>query len=579
MRLKIVHIFFLISVFVMCPFIFLGQNKSTNIQTIDGKKYYIHKIEKSQSLYAISKLYNVSLDELYANNPDLKNGAKASQEIKIPAYNLPVQSTVITPTLSVDTNKYITHKVLKGETIYSISKKFNTSEKTLSSFNPLLTEGIKEGQLLILGEKNKKKNSPATTSKEQKNNVQVSTKEQREVKSTVLVKDIKPNSGNIDSTAFKPVSKPRKNSYNVALILPLQLDATINIDLPELVKNNGNFPMVPGLSIDFYLGFKRALDSLAGKEFDIHLEVYDIDEKDSLKLIELVANPSFKELDFIFGPFYANNFKIISKKAKELHIPLVSPIARQNKILFNNIYISKTNPSQFTLLDNLSDYCLDSLKNQNSNIILVQVNEKDKKELQFVNAFKKHYSEKLKTSGRGPKDSLMLVKGIAGLKNRISASSKNIIVMLSDNQVFAIDFITQLSMLAEKKDVVLCGWESLASMDNIDQEYLNGLRFTFPYQFNLSNLGAYKLLSDNYKVQQESMPGDYFYIGFDIAYYYLYHLREKGPDFIHNLNSHPLETNYMNFKYTRPDNTTGFDNQGVYIFRYNNYQLQKTGWK
>src|SRR4249919_1108009 len=60
-----------------------AQQRSTNIQVVNGKRFYIHKIEKKQSLYSISKLYNVSLDSIYKFNPELKAGAKADQEIKI----------------------------------------------------------------------------------------------------------------------------------------------------------------------------------------------------------------------------------------------------------------------------------------------------------------------------------------------------------------------------------------------------------------------------------------------------------------------------------------------------------------
>lgn len=558
-------------VFLLATCFTQAQVKSNNVQTVEGKKYIIHKIEKSQSLYAISKLYNVPLDDIYAVNPELKSGAKANQEIKIPV-NSPgytsSQPAAASTTVAVDTNKYITHKIQKGETLYSLIKKYNSSEKQLNAYNPTLSQGIKEGQILIVGEKTiRKKNNPAPA------------KEQKESKPQVLVKDIKPNTPLVDSSLFKPVSKPRKTSYNVALILPFRLDATLNLDLAELIKNKGNFPVVPALAIDFYLGFKRAMDSLSGKDFEINLEVYDIDDKDSLKIIELAASPKFKELDFIFGPLYAYGFKTISKKAKECHIPMVSPITQQNKILYNNIYISKTNPSQFTLMETLVDYCLDSLKNASTNVILMQLNDKDKKENQFVAAFRKRYNEQVKQRGKSSKDSITIARGLSGLKPVFASDKRNVVVALSGNQVLVTDFITQLSILADKKETILCGWENVSEMDNIDQEYLNQLSYTFPHQFNLTNTAAYKPLLDYYRMQQESAPGEYFYIGFDIAYYYLQNLKEKGPDFIHTLNTLPLETNYMNFKFTRPDNTTGFDNRGVYIFRYNNYQLQKTGWK
>jgi ABC-type branched-subunit amino acid transport system substrate-binding protein len=287
----------------------------------------------------------------------------------------------------------------------------------------------------------------------------------------------------------------------------------------------------------------------------------------------------FKDLDFIFGPLYANGFKNIAKKAKDLHIPIVSPIAQQNKFLFNNMYISKTNPSQFTLLEGLADYCMDSLVKNNANILLMAANDKDKKEMAFVNAFKKYYNDKQRAAGKSSKDTVRVVKGLAGLKAAYVPSVKNIIISLSNNQVFIADFTTQLAIFANNKDVVLCGWENTSSNDNIDQEYLNQLNYTFPHQYNLLSTASYSTVIDSYRQQQETTPGDYYFMGFDIAFYYLKNLKVNGPDFVHNLNALPLETNFMRFEFTRPDMLTGFDNRGMYIFKYNNYQLQKTGWK
>ncbi len=553
------------------PFSSPAQSKSSNIQVIDGKKYYIHKIEKSQSLYAISKLYGITLEDIYSLNPEAKKGTKINQEIKIlftgPA---PVaENTAQTP--AVDTLKYFTHKVSKGETVYSIIKKFNLSEKQLNDYNPTLTQGLKEGQLIVTGEKIKKKIS----AKEQKEKEK---EREKENKQHVIVKEIKPSPPAADSSLIKPVSKPKKTSYNIGLILPFQLESTIALDLQEMDKNTAPFPMLPGLSIDFYLGFKRAVDSLTSKDFEVSIDLFDIDDKDSLKLIELAASQRFRELDLVFGPLYANGFKVIAKKAKELHIPVVSPLATQNKVLYNNIYVSKTNPSQFTLLEALAAYCLDSLKSMSAPV-LISFNDKDKKEAQFVAAFKKYYNEHFKQSGRPAKDSIILAKGMTRLKPLIASGSHNLIVTLSNNPVFLTDFITQLSLQADKKNLVLCGWQNISEQDNIDQEYLNLLNFTFPCQFNISNKAAYKPLYDWYRSQQETVPAEYFFVGFDIAYYYLSNLRDKGPDFVHTLNTLPLETNYMNFKFTRPDNATGFDNCGAYIFKYNNYHLVKTGWK
>ncbi len=546
----------------------LCQTKSTNIQTIDGKKYYIHKIEKSQSLYSISKTYSVTLEEIYRLNPELKTtGAKAEQEIKIPLTPAPAPvSTATAATVGtfsqapIDTLKYLVHKVSKSETVYSITRKYGITEKQLANFNPGLTPVLHEGQLLAVGEKLRKK----------------AVRENKDSKSAVITKTAQ---ATVDSSLLKLISKPKKESYNVALILPFRFEQTLGLDLNDLLKTNSGFPNVPALAVDLYLGVKRAIDSLSSTGFSVNLQLYESDDKDSLKLVQIVNDPKFKDLDMIFGPLYASGFKTISKEAKARRIPIVSPITQQNKILFDNVYISKTNPSQFTLLESLADYCIDSLSKMNANVVLVLLSDKDKKELSFVNAFKKYYNEKQKVLGKTLKDTVTLARGINGVKAAYKANVKNVIVTLSANQVFLADFTTQLALFADRKDFLLCGWQNLTETDNIDQEYLNQFNFTFPYQFNITNLAAYKGIAKPYFEKMQTIPGEYYYLGYDMAWYYLKNLKDNGPDFIHHLQDLPMETNYMRFKYARPDNATGFDNRGVYIFRYNNYQLLKTGWK
>jgi LysM repeat protein len=531
--------------------------RSQVIETIEGKKYYIHKIEKKQSLYGISKLYNIPVDELYRANPELLEGAKAGQEIRIPYVEIQVQQPVPN---AIDSSRFITHRAGKGETIYSITKRFNISERELYAMNPgLATTGLKEGQLLVVGEKKKR-----------------AAKENRENKPVVTVSE-KPVQAPVDSSLFMPMHKASKRTYNVALILPFRLDQAKDLDPSQLAKTNTDFPNLPALSVDFYLGFKAAADSLATDSFKTVIRLYDIDEKDTTNLNKIVNEPAFSSTDIVFGPLHASGFKNVAKRAAELRVPMVSPITQQNKILFNNIYVSKTNPSQFTLMESLADYCADSLLPRGANFILAISERGDRKESVYTGAFRMYYNEKLKQRGR-PQDSIRIARGIEAVKLLYKPDVKNVVVMLSASQVFVADFSTQLAIFADKKDIMLCGWQSVTEMDNIDLEYLNQLTFTFPHQFNTTNLGAYHALSNSYRSKQETSPSDYFYIGYDVATYYLKHLRDAGPNFIYQLDKRPMETRFMRFRFARPDLSTGFDNRGVYIMRFSNYELRKTGW-
>lgn len=557
--------YFLFFIFLLCSFALFSQAKSSNIQTLNGKKYYLHKIEKGQSLYSISKLYQVKLDDIYAENPELRDGTKANQEIKIPFLSGDAKSTATptlaqtTPTIStsnlpVDTLKYNTYRVSKGETVYAITKKFNLSAEYFEKLNPGAKAGLKEGQLVAIGER--------TITKVNSSQVYTAT--------------IKPRT---DTVVPIKVNLPKKTNYNVSLILPFKLNQIDAIDPSTIVKSNMNFPQISALAIDFYLGFKHAADSLRSKDFDVKIDLQDLDDKDSINLVSILNTLNAKQTDFIFGPLYANGFKTISQRAKELNIPIVSPITQQNKFLFDNVYASKTNPSQYTMLESLADYILDSIKPKKAKVILNVSSEKDAKEMGFVKAFKQYYNEKARKLGYGLKDTVFVSKGIEGIKKNYAEGMKNVVVSLSNNQVLITDFTTQLNLYANKKDFTLCGWQSTTGIDNIDQEYLNLLNYTFPAANNITNLKAYTSIIPKYQAVQNTYPSEFYFIGFDIAMYYLKNLKTFGPEFVFRLNELPAESNYMRFKFTRPDNSTGFDNNGIYIFKYANYQLVEKGWK
>ena len=83
----------------------IAQTKSTNIKTINGKKYYIHLVEKGQSLYGISKLYGTDVNSVVVENHDAIDGIKVGQEL-----NIPFDTSIKSVALTIDTNKYMYHK-------------------------------------------------------------------------------------------------------------------------------------------------------------------------------------------------------------------------------------------------------------------------------------------------------------------------------------------------------------------------------------------------------------------------------------------------------------------------------------
>ncbi|MCK9203055.1 MAG: ABC transporter substrate-binding protein [Bacteroidales bacterium] len=62
----------------------LKDVRSTITETVDGKTFYIHTIRRGQTLYMISKAYGVQVNDIIRENPEVKEGIKADQKIRIP---------------------------------------------------------------------------------------------------------------------------------------------------------------------------------------------------------------------------------------------------------------------------------------------------------------------------------------------------------------------------------------------------------------------------------------------------------------------------------------------------------------
>lgn len=57
---------------------------SLGVETIDGKVYVIHKVEEKETLYGISRRYGASINDILAHNPTADAGLEIDQVLKIP---------------------------------------------------------------------------------------------------------------------------------------------------------------------------------------------------------------------------------------------------------------------------------------------------------------------------------------------------------------------------------------------------------------------------------------------------------------------------------------------------------------
>ncbi|MBA3706492.1 MAG: LysM peptidoglycan-binding domain-containing protein, partial [Bacteroidetes bacterium] len=66
--------------------------KTIVLTTPDTSNYILHKVEQGQTLYSLSKQYGTSIEKVKALNPQLSEGLKVGQTLKMPSYK-PTQPT------------------------------------------------------------------------------------------------------------------------------------------------------------------------------------------------------------------------------------------------------------------------------------------------------------------------------------------------------------------------------------------------------------------------------------------------------------------------------------------------------
>ncbi|WP_289055570.1 LysM peptidoglycan-binding domain-containing protein [Carboxylicivirga marina] len=98
---------------------------------IDGKEYYLHKVQQGEGLYRISVSYGVSQKEILEVNPSAAFGLKLGQVLKVPV----IKGRNSTEA-QLKSEEYIYHTVEKGQTAYYIAKRYRVDLQDIYDNNP-----------------------------------------------------------------------------------------------------------------------------------------------------------------------------------------------------------------------------------------------------------------------------------------------------------------------------------------------------------------------------------------------------------------------------------------------------------
>jgi LysM repeat protein len=138
---RIYHLLVIFQLLLIIP-IFAQQSNSTKNTSISDEKFVVHKISKGETIFSICKKYNLDEKVLKAANPQLINGLKTGETLNIPVPEIKQKPT------EKSKEEIIKYTIKKGETLISISKQFNIPIETIKKNNPEIKNEVKVNQII-----------------------------------------------------------------------------------------------------------------------------------------------------------------------------------------------------------------------------------------------------------------------------------------------------------------------------------------------------------------------------------------------------------------------------------------------
>ncbi|HRX95711.1 MAG TPA: LysM peptidoglycan-binding domain-containing protein [Bacteroidales bacterium] len=559
----------------------------------------IHIILEGETLYAIAREYNVTTGEIINANPGINaQDLDIGQKIVIPNQNQAVKAEEETTIDKLDPFK--THTVEKGETLYSIAREHAVSVDTLKKYNDGLTVNLYIGQKISIPQSTTDKSYLIYTPdrKEELEEIaskyRIDSKEVSEINPGISKKVKKGQVVKIPVEIQEPEkNEPLKNeeeqftlendfpcpihpsarlrTYNIALMIPLFLQ---EVDSLEKYRERGlesTSDMISFRFLNFYAGFKMAVDSMESAGMKINLFVYDVDN-DPAKVSQVLQKSELSSMDLIVGPLYAKSFARLANFAKTFQIPIVNPLSTREEIIGNNPYVYKIKPAEEVQTDLMVNYLLENYPK--SNIVLVRHNKyKYQPTISYIrnnlNAkrpghvmvpnskiaalIKKSEQNSIFTENKLfekeqinhsltdsswisnlVKEVIYVDDSLPGLEMNLSKIRNNIVVAISDDLVFTKDLMSQLNKLHLDHQITVFGlpdWNSFQDMET--NQLLNLHVHTFTASIvDYSDHNIVRWI-EIYRKQFHTEPtaGNYAFDGFDTGWYFLNALYRFGTGF------------------------------------------------
>ncbi len=580
-------VFFLLSLFSS---LIWAQTDSKDLlfEYEGGKKFIVHVAAPGNTLWGLHTTYNVAVNDIVAKNPGVEKGLKEGYK-----YLIPIGVAEINVPNGTQMRE---HEVVKGETAFSIAKKYNTSVDGLLKYNAGIESGLKIGQVLkvVL-----QPNSSVSTQKEAnaaipkvtfKDSILNYTVQNGETLYSISKRFMVPVAelqqyNNLKSTSLKPgdllkiplkkesvqqvevreikevqlknperkidqvLMFPVKASYNIAVLLTFNLN-----DLSGSALQN--------LATEFYMGVELAIDSLEREGFKAVVKVIDI-PLDSIGILRKLNTPEMKAMDLVFAPLLPLSADIVGGWAKKEQIRMVCASACNSALLSQNPFIYSSITSDISQQELLAKYTLN--KYTSAEIILIKPD--NAKENDLYQAYRRKFIELAKQQG----NKKLIEATPANFTTFIRKTGESVLVYPARDKGPVLTFINTLHKNVGKYNdasITVLGMKEWGGFDELSGYYkskynvswasTNDINYKLPETQTLLRLFRAKYRTDMGKASAH---------GFDVFYYFVKTLLMKEP----------VEKEVINaFEMKQVNALSGFENKSSYILKNENYELIRT---
>lgn len=541
----------------------------------DENRFIYHRLQSGETIYFLSKKYSVSENQIVQSNPGIDiNKLPLGYEIAIPRKEF----MNVKENFAGQQTKPYYHKVINGETMASIARKYGLTVRELRRENRDVRFPQVGDYLRIPGMK-----------------ITEQLPDVLEEADTVLVIRDEPLVLLEKPSGYTPVANLR-GSYNIAVLLPFYLPENSkrnSIDSSLTVKGKKSYnyinrsddwiyPRSLGF-VEMYEGILLAADTLRALGVNINIHVFDI-KNDTVEAIRLIRTGKLDKMDLIIGPVHSANLSIVASYAGNLGIPVVSPVQlNNNSVLENKPFLfmagSTLEVAQNAIARKMGDY-------QTSNIVLIHSGSDEELEDigKFRNMILNELSYKMPFEEIRLRDMVFYSRSVFGsdsinrLAHALSDRTGNVIIIASEDTPVMSESLTNVHGLSRKFNLNVFGYPGMRYLDNIDHKvcFDLGLMIYSPYWIDYKQQDIIQFNSDFHtKFLTEPSEMSYAWQGYDIVYYFISGLAIHGKEFISHPEIHNPDLLHTEFEFRRRTGNDGFENQKLFLVRYsNNYELE-----